>query len=475
MAAAIEWQSGDLGAAFGLAASVGRPLFLYWGAGWCPPCNRVKADLFSRADVAQRLRGLLPFWLDGDAPGAQALAAQYKLRSYPTLVLYAPDGREIMRLPSELDGELFLTALDLALNAGHTAAESLQAALGNTRPLADQEWALLSLYSWDTDEGRLLPAAEQPAALARLADACPSGALGENREIRADACARLHLHAQVAAAGRISGPPASGNASASAAQAAATIAAAADRLLRVFGDTRLARANMDILVNSGVKLIQWSGARQGELVRALDKAAREFAADPSLSQADRLTAVRLQMRLVRLGGPAEGIAELVRSTVQAALAEVSDPQARHALVNTAVSALNDAGYADDAEALLQSELAASHSPYYFMLSLAAAARRRGDIAGTLGWYEQAWAVSVGSATRLQWGATYLTSVIDMTPQDQPRIELAAQGIGHDIAAAGDAYQQRNRAQLQRLAGKLAMLTVPGPQAAALQRLLNANL
>lgn len=465
MATAIEWQSGDLGAAFGLAASVGRPLFLYWGAGWCPPCNRVKADVFSQPEFAQRMRKLLPFQLDGDAPGAQALAAQYKLRSYPTLVLYGADGREITRLPCELDGELFIAALDLALNAGHTAAESLQAALGNARPLAEDEWALLSLYSWDTDEGQLLPAAEQPAVLARLADACPPG----------DACARLHLHAQVAAAGRIVGDAPAGNASASAAQAAAAIAAAADRLLRVFSDPRLARANMDILVNSGVNLIKWSGARQAELVQALDQAARRFAADTWLSIPDRLTAVRLQMRLVRLGGPSEGVAELVRSTVAAALAEVREPHARHTLVNTAASALNDAGFADEAEALLRAELAGSHAPYYFMLSLAAAARRRGDIPATLDWYEQAWRASVGSATRLQWGATYLVSVIDMTPEDQPRIEAAAQEIARDISAASDAYQQRNRTQLQRLAGKLAMLTVPGPQAGALQRLLTANL
>jgi hypothetical protein len=469
MATAIEWQSGDLGAAFGLAASVGRPLFLYWGAGWCPPCNRLKADVFSQPEFAQRMRSLLPFWLDGDAPGAQALAAQYKLRSYPTLVLYGADGREITRLPCELDGELFIGALDLALRAGHTAAESLQAALGNARPLADNEWSLLSLYSWDTDEGQLLPAAELPAVLARLAAACPpDGAC-------ADAAARLHLHAQVAAAGRIVGDAPAGNASASAAQAAAAIAAAADRLLRVFGDTRLARANMDILVNSGVNLIKWSGARQAELVQALDKAAREFAADSWLSIPDRLTAVRLQMRLVRLGGPSADAAELVRSTVAAALAEVRDPYARHTLVNTAVSALNEAGFADQAEALLQAELPASHSPYYFMLSLAAAARRRGDIPATLGWYEQAWRASAGSATRLQWGATYLVSVIDMAPEDQPRIEAGAQEIARDISAASDAYQQRNRTHLQRLAGKLAMLTVPGPQAGALQRLLTANL
>lgn len=463
--AAIEWQSGDLGAAFKLAAGNGRPLFLYWGAGWCPPCNRVKADIFSRPDFAQRMRNLLPFWLDGDAPGAQALAAQYRLRSYPTLILYSPQGREITRLPCELDGERFIAALDIALAARHTAADSLHAALNGTRALEDAEWSLLSLYSWDTDEGKLSTAAEQPAVLARLAAACPPG----------DACARLHLHAQVAAAGRIATGGPAGNASASAAQAAAAIAAAADRLLTVFGDLRLARANMDILVNSGVNLVKWSGARQAELVQALGSAARHFAADASLSAGDRLMAVRLQMRMVRIGGGAEGMVELVQQTVDQVLEAEADPHARHALVNTAASALNDAGLPEQAEALLQAELAASHSPYYFMLSLASAARRRGDAAATLGWYEQAWNAAEGSATRLQWGTTYLMSVIDLAPQDLPRIEAAAEELAREVALNPDAYQQRNRTQLQRLASKLALLTVPGPHAGALQRTLTANL
>ncbi len=463
--AAIEWQSGDLSAAFKLAAGNGRPLFLYWGAGWCPPCNRVKADIFSRPDFAQRMRNLLPFWLDGDAPGAQALAAQYRLRSYPTLVLFNPDGREITRLPCELDGERFIAALDVALAARHTATESLQALLTGARPLDEAEWSLLSLYAWDTDEGKLSTAAEQPAVLNRLAASCPPG----------DACARLHLHAQVAAAGRIATGGPAGNASASAAQAAAAIAAAADRLLAVFGDARLARANMDILVNSGANLVKWSGARQTELVQALGQAARDFAADATLPAGDRLMAVRLQMRLVRLGAPAEGMVELVRRTVQQTLEQATDPYARHTLVNTAVSALNDAGLPDQAEALLEAELATSQWPYYFMLSLASAARRRRAPPPPPRGGGKAGAAPPRRATRLQWGTTYLTSVIDLSPQDLPRIEAAASALASEIAGNPDAYQQRNRTQLQRLASKLALLTVPGPHAGALQRTLTANL
>lgn len=445
MSAAIEWQSGDLGAAFALAESVGRPLFLYWGAGWCPPCNRVKADLFGRAGFAQRMRGLLAFHLDGDSPGAQALAARYKLRSYPTLVLFRPDGREITRLPCELDGELFLDALDGALHARHTAAESLQALLDGARPLDAAEWSLLSLYSWDTDEGQLLGARDLAATLRQLAQACP----------QQEAAARLELHAQLASAGR------------------ATTERTAGRLLELIGNANLARANMDLLGNSGVQLIRWAGARQPELADALNRAARAWAGDTWLSVADRLTAVRLQMRLARLGAPAQGLSELVQDVVTAALAEADGPYERHTVLNTALSTLNDAGLGAQAEALLQAELARSHSPYYFMHSLASAARRRGDTAGVLDWQQRAWQAAVGPATRLQWGTSYLLSLIELSPQDTARIEQAADGMARAVGATADAFQQRNRVQLQRLAAGLATLSAPGAHSAALREALTA--
>jgi thiol:disulfide interchange protein len=97
----IEWnevrQAGELEAAFALARSQQRPLFLYWGAVWCPPCNRVKAEIFAGDELVRRSASVLCCHLDGDTPGAQALAARYGLRSYPTLVLFAPDGGVVRR------------------------------------------------------------------------------------------------------------------------------------------------------------------------------------------------------------------------------------------------------------------------------------------------------------------------------------------------------------------------------------------
>jgi hypothetical protein len=441
--AAIEWLGGSLAEAQAWSRAQQRPLFLYWGAVWCPPCNRVKSEIFAREEFVARSSSVLCYHLDGDSAGAQALAAQYQLRSYPTLVLFAPDGGEITRLPCELDGELFVAAFDGALavhKAGSSAAAALDAALSGARALSADEWSLLSHYSWDTDEAKLLGSRPIAATLSALAVASTNP----------DAAVRLNLHAQLA----------SGVGDAAA-------------LLAVLADARLARSNMDIFNNSGINLIKIASRRE-ELAAALGSVAAQWADDFWLSAPDRLMAVRLQMRLARLLAPSHGLQDVVRERVEEALAESTDPYERHTLVNTAVSALNDAGLSAQAEQVLLAELPRSHSPYYFMLSLAAAAKRRNDVAGVLDWYGKAWQASVGPATRLQWGVTYLSSLIDLAPQDASRIEPAAQGVLNDVSAAGaDAHQQRNLAQLQKLSAGIRRLpsTWDGPWTGQLGSLL----
>jgi len=258
-----------------------------------------------------------------------------------------------------------------------------------------------------------------------------------------DAAARLHLHAQLA----------SGTGDAAA-------------LLAVLADARLARSNMDVLNNSGLNLVKIASRRE-ELAAALGSVAAQWADDFWLSAPDRLMAARLQMRMARLLAPSQGLQDAVRERVEQALAGSTDPYERHTLVNTAVSALNDAGLSAEAEQVLLAELPRSHSPYYFMLSLAASAKRRSDTAAVLDWYGQAWQASVGPATRLQWGVTYLNSLIELAPQDSARIEQAAQGLLADVQAAGaDAHQQRNLSQLQKLAPKLAAIPA-GPHTSEL--------
>ena len=168
----VAWYENDAEAAFAQARHSGRLLFLYWGANWCPPCNRIKSTTFSRADFAELAESFVALHVDGDAAGAQQIAAQYKLRSYPTLIVFRPDGTEIARLPCELAGALFVRTLELALRSNYTVVQSLSAALSRERPLSDDEWRMLSFYSWDTDEHQVLKNLDFAAALASMTRAC---------------------------------------------------------------------------------------------------------------------------------------------------------------------------------------------------------------------------------------------------------------------------------------------------------------
>jgi hypothetical protein len=86
------------------------------------------------------------------------------------------------------------------------------------------------------------------------------------------------------------------------------------------------------------------------------------------------------------------------------------------------------------------------------------------------WYQQAYDKSVGPATRLQWGASYLTALVDLAPQDAPRIEKAARAILVDASKDQNAFYDRSARSLQRVGKKLAEWNGKGQHAASVKRI-----
>lgn len=446
--AQVDWHRGEPDAAFALARASGRPLLLYWGAAWCPPCNRTKASVFGRADFIELAPSFVALHIDGDSPGAQQLAERFKLRSYPTLVVYRPDGGEITRLPCELDGKRFVEMLALALNARYTAAESLSVALSRERVLSDDEWRLLGCYSWDTDEQQLIKKLDFAAIVASMTRACTLP----------DALVRLEWLALHAAA--------------SSGKGGVDRQAAIARLEATLADPHGVAGQMDIVTNYAVALVRFlteahTDART-RLCRSWATALEALETDPAVDIADQLFALRTRVRLSRLGAPIPLLNELARERVAQAMAAVHEPAMRHVVINTAAGVLSDAGMLDEAEALLLNELEGSHSPYYFMHNLAAIAKKRGDPAAAVRWYGQAWQRAAGPATRLQWGATYLLALIDFAPHEALGIDQLAQQLLQELANIRDPASQRNRTQLQRIAAKLGSWGGSGEHIAALR-------
>ena len=158
--------------AFAQAREQRKPLLLYWGAGWCPPCNHLKSTLFNRQDFAERARSFVPVFVDGDGRGAQQLGARFNVRGYPTVVLLDAGGVELTRLPGEVDAPQVMAVLQAGL-AGGRPVKAVLADVRAGKPVAAGEWRMLAFYSWATDEAQLVPADERPALLAELAARCP--------------------------------------------------------------------------------------------------------------------------------------------------------------------------------------------------------------------------------------------------------------------------------------------------------------
>src|ERR1035437_4732722 len=172
---AIAWVKpvgADIAAVFAQAKAANKPVFLYWGAVWCPPCNQIKATVFNRQDFIERSQLFVPVYLDGDTAGAQKLGAQFKVHGYPTMILFKPDGTELTRLPGEVDAAKYMEVLGLGLAASSSVKESLAAALSGVT-LSPDAWRLLAYYSWDQDQAQLVAPKDLTATLHKLAQACP--------------------------------------------------------------------------------------------------------------------------------------------------------------------------------------------------------------------------------------------------------------------------------------------------------------
>jgi len=459
---AVAWQpaanDADIDRAFGRARAEGKPVLLYWGAKWCPPCNQLKATLFNRQDFIERSKAFVAVNIDGDLPGAQKLGARFKVRGYPTMILMRADGTELTRLPGEADAPQVLALLQQGLNGGRPA-KALLADARASKPLTAAEWRALALYAWDLDEDQLLPAAERPGVLIQLSAAC--GATD------AEAATRLMLKALGASdEGKGVKPD----------------AALRQRVLTLLADPVATRTQMETVVG-GARAIARTltpepGADREALVRAYDTALRRLEADATLSRADRLGALIGRVALARLEVPKaevhpkldKALLEAVREHATRQDREITDGYERQAVVTEAAYLLGLAGLWADSDALLQANLARSHSPYYLMSQLGGNARKLGRTDEALRWYQQAFDKSEGPATRLQWGAGYVAALVELAPKDGARIEKAAGQLFKEAGQDQGAFYERSARSLQRVGNKLADWNADGRQGAALQRL-----
>ena len=461
----ILWHAGDVDSAFAAARAARKPVLLYWGADWCPPCGRLKATVFRHPEFVERTRLFVAFDLDGDQPGAQRLGEEFDLYGYPTLVVLSPEREEITRISTTMETAPYVRALDAALAASRPATAAYAAALGGTA--TDSDLRLLSYYSWSQDRERLVPAPQLPATLKSLEAAYPPHLAAEkSRLFMAYLAARAVADSRQGSTSALTG---------------VELHWARTRLRQILADPALIEANFINVVYG----THWLYAMVADSADPADPGAEALAAaweavlaavrnDPETSAITRIGTFygALCLFTTRQPGhaPPAALVRAVHKAVREADSATGDPFARMNLFAVAYGALSMAGLYDDAYDFMTSEVERSQWPDYIMLALARWAQWQGLPGEALSWAERAWREAQGPATRFERGTAYARLLAQIAPDDAMRIEDTVIALFREASTAKDAFFLRTTRYMRRLENYLRAWDAGGVRAASMARI-----
>ena len=459
---AIQWHAGDVDSAFAAARATRRPVLLYWGADWCPPCSRLKATVFRRREFVERTRLFVAVDLDGDDPGAMRLGEEFKVAGYPTVVVLSPDREEITRIAFGMETDQYVRALDIALAATQPASAAYAAVLGGVA--TDSDLRLLAYYSWGQDRERLLPKSQLPAALKALEASYPAHLAVE----------RSRVFLSYLGAYRTSmtddeeAPPLPGEEQ----------TRARARLLEILEDPALLRANHWYLVYGAhwiYGMVAEPGAAEAEaLADTWEAVLARMRKDPATSPVDRLGTLYGTLCLLHArqpdAAPPQRLVRAVRRAVREADRTTTDPYARMDLFASATRALQVAGLYDEAYDFISREVERSGFPGYVMLTLARWAEWMHHPAEAVSWAERAWQEAPGTATRFSRGTSYVHLLVQLTPGDDVRIEDVTIAMFHELGSEGDDFFRVVDRSLRRLETDLREWNHDGSHAQSLDRI-----
>ncbi len=442
----IDWFDGSVDEAFAAAKESGKPLYLYWGAVWCPPCHAIAATIFKSPEFIERSRLFVPVYLDGDTANAQAYGERFGVRGYPTMVVFNPDGVELTRIPGGIDIQAYANILDVTLNNSSSTSDLVTALMDGDVALTASDCTLLAYNSWGQDT-QILEEYDDAEAFLSMHSACPGdlttqrsilymswldAMLNDEDEDEADSDERVLL-------------------------SAAQVADARRAVQAVLDDPVLVKANIFSVLFSGPRYVAELTDPDSEerelLIRSFHRVFDELASDESVYKRERIYTLIGKIRFERMDDEEAEISDQLKLEIRemTAWADESTPSVyeRQPIINALANVLTEAGMDDVAKPLLLAELERSRQPYYFMVDIADIEERAGNSELAIEWLRKAHEATRGPATRFQWGYYYLNGLMEMAPDDMQRIHDTTVGLIAELQQSGGFYQ-RPKAQLGRL-------------------------
>ncbi len=443
-ASEIAWRHGDVQDALAEAQEAGKPVILYWGAVWCPPCNQMKATLFKDPNFIAETENFVPVYLDGDTEGAQRWGEQFGISGYPTVIILQPDGTEITRIASANMADSLPELLQVAARRTTSIETLLAKAESDTADLTADDWKILGGFDWMNDPKHFADLQKAGSLLGHLSQAAPTPQLQRRFGLLA-----LVVEADENDDGDV--------------VLTATQQVRAQALLKpMLADPAEVMANRQELTAYAPDLVNAmpKGPEREALAGALVAAGDAIFANEALSLTDRVDAATIDVTLAKGSAKGSGavtpaVLAKARERAKWADANAKDKISRQSVIDEAGYLLFEAGDKAGARKLLTAELEKSDQPYYYMSSLADFAEKDGDRQGAVDWSRKAYEAAQGPATRVQWAINYSKAVMRNTPENKDAVEKAAGAVLAELGKIEDGYYQRTRVKVDAWGQQLA--------------------
>ena len=417
-ASGIDWFHGDVDAAFKAAKASNKPVLLYWGAQWCPPCKQLQSSVFTRPDFIEKSKLFVAVHLDGDLPDAQKWGDVFRVTGYPTVVMLEPDRTEITRIAGNMDLTLYASVLDDALADVRPIRDVIARAVKGDAALSAVDCRRLAYHAFDLEDEGVYDDKQLETAFTNATYICPAD-LAKDR-------ARVGFLAAAASADRQKAAIEKGG------KADKALAALIVRVNESLSNKDLSLANADAV--RGLPPEFYRAARETlpqiaptlrERVMAVADAAT---VNPQFAPADQLAAQLVKIRVAKAYAPDGKVPTDVRSVALATAAKMlavkQDPYVRAGVVNSAENIYIALEEREKLRALMAQEAETSNTPWYYIGDLADVEEELGHKQRAVQLLGEAYVKAKGPASRFQWGFNYLDGLLRMTPNDTAAIEKA---------------------------------------------------